>query len=93
MTDDRAGRSRRSFLSRGFAAGAGGLVAAALPARAASTPDAPASGVEPFWGEHQGGIVTPQQRNTYFAAFDLHRQAAGDRSCSCCAPGRQRRRV
>ena len=71
MTDDPAGRSRRSFLSRGFAAGAGGLVAAALPARAASTPDAPASDVEPFWAEHQGGIATPQQRNTYFAAFDL----------------------
>ena len=26
---------------------------------------------ESFWGEHQGGIVTPEQRYTYFAAFDL----------------------
>ncbi len=26
---------------------------------------------EPFWGEHQGGIVTPPQHHLYFAAFDL----------------------
>lgn len=26
---------------------------------------------EPFWGKHQGGIVTPPQHHTYFAAFDL----------------------
>jgi deferrochelatase/peroxidase EfeB len=32
---------------------------------------------EPFWGEHQGGILTPLQANTYFAAFDL---LATDRS-------------
>ena len=63
-------RSRRRFLSHGLAAGAGGLVAASLPARAATSP-APADDVEPFWGQHQGGIATPQQRNTYFAAFDL----------------------
>ena len=25
----------------------------------------------PFWGAHQGGIVTPAQAHTYFAAFDL----------------------
>ena len=31
----------------------------------------PASDVVPFWGEHQGGIATPQQRYTYIAAFDL----------------------
>lgn len=27
--------------------------------------------VEPFWGEHQGGIVTAPQHNIYFATFDL----------------------
>jgi deferrochelatase/peroxidase EfeB len=27
--------------------------------------------VEPFWGEHQGGITTPAQSHTYFAALDL----------------------
>jgi deferrochelatase/peroxidase EfeB len=26
---------------------------------------------EPFWGEHQSGIVTPPQHQLYFAAFDL----------------------
>ncbi|HEY3910282.1 MAG TPA: iron uptake transporter deferrochelatase/peroxidase subunit [Stellaceae bacterium] len=27
--------------------------------------------VESFWGEHQGGIATPTQSHTYFAALDL----------------------
>jgi deferrochelatase/peroxidase EfeB len=27
--------------------------------------------IEPFWGKHQGGIVTPGQTSTYFASFDL----------------------
>jgi deferrochelatase/peroxidase EfeB len=27
--------------------------------------------VEPFWGEHQGGVVTKPQHFIYFAAFDL----------------------
>jgi deferrochelatase/peroxidase EfeB len=27
--------------------------------------------IEPFYGKHQGGITTPQQRNAYFAALDL----------------------
>jgi len=26
---------------------------------------------EPFFGPHQGGILTPAQRHSYFAAFDL----------------------
>jgi deferrochelatase/peroxidase EfeB len=26
---------------------------------------------EPFWGEHQSGIVTPPQHHIYFAVFDL----------------------
>jgi deferrochelatase/peroxidase EfeB len=73
VPDDTADRSRRLFLTRGLAAGAGGLVAAALPAQAAPAPGAaaPPSDVEPFWGARQGGIATPQQRNTYFAAFDI----------------------
>jgi deferrochelatase/peroxidase EfeB len=56
--------SRRFFL-----ASAGGLAAASglgVSARADAPPDR-----EPFHGAHQGGIVTPQQQNTYFAAFDL----------------------
>ncbi len=74
VPDATADRSRRRFLTRGLAAGAGGLAAAALPGQgavqAAPAPVA-ASDVEPFWGPHQGGIATPQQGHTYFAAFDV----------------------
>jgi deferrochelatase/peroxidase EfeB len=54
---------------RGFLTAAGGLVAAigvSPTARATS-----AAGVEPFWGEHQGGIAIPQQSHSYFATLDL----------------------
>ena len=33
---------------------------------------------EPFWGEHQLGILTPAQSHTYFAAFDLTVDAKKD---------------
>jgi deferrochelatase/peroxidase EfeB len=66
---------------RGFLAAAVGLAAAAgteSAARAASDVVASTQGAsaaqsssEPFWGEHQGGIITPAQRHTYFAAFDI----------------------
>ncbi len=65
---------------RRFLAGTAGLVAAtgsAFGARAAPGPDdhpaaaVHASQLEPFWGSHQGGIVTPTQAHTYFAVFDL----------------------
>jgi deferrochelatase/peroxidase EfeB len=70
--------SRRNFLA---AAGGLGLLAAKAGlgsslARAA-TPAVPTAAeqgdgrIEPFFGRHQGGIVTTQQRHTYFAAFDL----------------------
>lgn len=69
------GESRLRSSRRGFLAGAGGLVAAAgsgLAARAATNGVADTGGViEPFWGQHQAGITTPQQQHTYFAAFDL----------------------
>lgn len=35
-------------------------------------------GIEPFWGPHQGGILTPLQHNTYFVAFDLITDDPGD---------------
>jgi deferrochelatase/peroxidase EfeB len=58
---------------RGLFKGAGGLLAAATVAiaPAARAADAPASDAEPFWGDHQAGILTPAQAHTYFAAFDL----------------------
>jgi len=62
--------TRRKFLA---AAAAGGLVAAAGVNRevCAAIDAAPATSTEPFFGLHQGGIVTPIQGHTYFAAFDL----------------------
>ncbi|RBJ65237.1 deferrochelatase/peroxidase EfeB, partial [Pseudomonas sp. MWU12-2534b] len=70
--------ARRGFLKAGGAAVAAGLAAASIPAAKAAdapaTAPAPASahdGVEPFYGQHQSGIVTPQQRHAYFAALDL----------------------
>jgi deferrochelatase/peroxidase EfeB len=74
--EEKEGLSRRRFLCRGFmAAATAGLVApggnAALAPGAGSGEPAQGSEIEPFWGGHQGGIVTPLQRNTCFAAFDL----------------------
>ena len=66
--------NRCPFASRrGFLAAAGGLVAATKARAATETAANPAdsSQVEPFWGNHQAGIATPQQRHLYFAAFDL----------------------
>lgn len=71
--------SRRSFLG-----GAGALIAAAgasaaTPAEHGINISGQAQGrarIEPFWGVHQGGILTARQDHTYFAAFDV---VAGDR--------------
>ncbi|MDB5363610.1 MAG: deferrochelatase/peroxidase EfeB [Rhodospirillales bacterium] len=61
---------------RGFLTAAGSLVAAggvgALAGEAAGAPKTVAKpAIEPFWGVRQGGILTPTQNHTYFAAFDL----------------------
>jgi deferrochelatase/peroxidase EfeB len=68
--------SRRRFLSCGFmAAAAAGLTAHGAPALIGATDQnggAQQKGaIEPFYDTHQGGILTPLQHNTYFAAFDL----------------------
>jgi deferrochelatase/peroxidase EfeB len=70
-TDGERRASRRGFLT-----GAAGLAAVAgtgVPAGAAIAGAAAPSRqlTEPFWGMHQGGIVTPAQSHSYFAAFDL----------------------
>jgi deferrochelatase/peroxidase EfeB len=57
---------------RGFMASAGSLAAmvgGSSAARAAPAANPHAS--EPFWGAHQGGIVTPSQAHSYFLALDL----------------------
>ena len=68
---------RRRFLKSGLAAGAA-LGAAQAVLAAQTPPDAtamakmdPMRSVEPFYGPHQGGIVTPQQSHTYVASLDL----------------------
>ena len=73
MTDGGHDRSRRAT-RRGFLAATAGLAAAtgaglARPARALEA--APSEAIEPFYGAHQGGILTPAQAHTLFAAFDL----------------------
>jgi deferrochelatase/peroxidase EfeB len=62
---------RRRFLKAGVAASA--ALGASNVAQAALTraPADPQRAVEPFFGEHQAGIVTPQQSHTYVAALDL----------------------
>jgi deferrochelatase/peroxidase EfeB len=77
--------ARRGFLkTSGAAVAAGATLGAALgpsaaqaaqPAsentRSGKRADDPHFAIEPFYGAHQGGIVTPQQGHTYVAAFDL----------------------
>ena len=59
---------------RGLLAGAGGVLASAGAATLARAAPQVSSGEaelrEPFFGPHQGGIATPQQTHSYFAAFD-----------------------
>lgn len=70
--DDRQPLSRRRFLAAGMAAAAGaGLSASAAADTTTPPPETARPDREPFWGEHQGGIVTPAQRHTCFAALDL----------------------
>ena len=81
--DKEEGVSRRRFLCRGLMAAATAGFAAhgasgATEPAAKGDETAPAAKTEPFWGAHQGGIVTPLQRNTYFAAFDLTTTERGE---------------
>jgi deferrochelatase/peroxidase EfeB len=70
--------TRRGFLTRaaGLAAAAGAAFgsnpsALALAKASDSAPAELDASIEPFWGKNQGGIVTPAQGHTYFAALDL----------------------
>ncbi|MFM0209222.1 iron uptake transporter deferrochelatase/peroxidase subunit [Paraburkholderia sediminicola] len=85
MANDQPPRpSRRGFLKAGSAAvaagaslGATGVAQAALGKTPAQAAD-PTIAVEPFYGLHQGGIVTPQQSHTYVAALDLTTEKRDD---------------
>ncbi|MCU1748011.1 iron uptake transporter deferrochelatase/peroxidase subunit [Pseudomonas sp. 6D_7.1_Bac1] len=78
------GLSRRGFLSAAgslaVAAGAIGTsgVAAAESLAKSHRPASAKPMVEPFFGVHQGGILTPQQTHSIFAAFDLETSARAD---------------
>ena len=61
--------TRRGFL--GATAGLAAAASASLARRAHALEATPATAIEPFYGAHQSGIVTPAQAHTYFAAFDL----------------------
>lgn len=73
--------SRRQFLGAASALSAvGGACAGAaavgiplgLTAETGQSPDgSSSSGTEPFYGTHQGGIITPPQSHTYFAVLDV----------------------
>ena len=73
------GATRRGFLSASLAAMAGSGLAAE---KARALDDAPASdattAIEPFFGAHQSGILTPAQAHTYIAAFDLTAEKSDD---------------
>ncbi len=75
--EERKRLSRRRFLSAscGMVAAAG-LSAKGAPGADATTkkqnePGIALNATEPFWGEHQGGILTPAQSHVYFASLDL----------------------
>jgi deferrochelatase/peroxidase EfeB len=65
-TRRRVVRAAAGLAAAGAAFG-GGVAGAAAEKRSAAGVDA----IEPFWGEHQGGITTPIQNHSYFAALDL----------------------
>jgi len=76
--------SRSGPTRRGLLLGGGGVLAsvgAGAFARA-ETPISPDSAAprEPFYGPHQGGIATPQQRHSHFAAFDCVAKTRDDLS-------------
>jgi len=68
MTDSSSfNHKRRRFLSGAAVAAASMPVASSTLAASVAKP----AHVESFYGQHQSGIATPMQRNTYFMAFDL----------------------
>ena len=76
---DKTGASRRGFLKRaGLLAAVAGTGLAQAEIRQAAAEAGSADSVEPFYGVHQGGILTPAQRHTYFATFDLDAQKRAD---------------
>jgi deferrochelatase/peroxidase EfeB len=77
-TNDERLQGRRRFLTKAATMAAATAAASTTAVAAvAATPmnhdgnNEPKDEVEPFFGMHQSGIATPQQRHIYFAALDL----------------------
>jgi deferrochelatase/peroxidase EfeB len=62
--------SRRALLGMAGVAGGGVLLGAGYVARR-DDGGTSAGSVEPFYGEHQAGVATAQQKYLHFASFDL----------------------
>lgn len=80
MTDlhtSHTGLSRRSFFARGAGAAAAATLAGGLAATANAAPGPLRAVSVPFYGSHQAGITTDQQRNCVLAAFDVTTDRAG----------------
>jgi deferrochelatase/peroxidase EfeB len=80
MTDDPTTPPDPPVTRRGFLGAVGGLTVGAaavgLPAGLVARPSAAAvvptdPAVEPFYGDHQGGILTAPQRHTSVVALDV----------------------
>jgi deferrochelatase/peroxidase EfeB len=69
--------SRRALLGMAGIAG-GGVLLGAGGYVATRDDGAPAGSVEPFHGEHQGGIATKQQKYLHFTSFDLKAMSRDD---------------
>ena len=63
--------TRRGLLGGSLVAAAGATLSLATPTAAVAAAQPVTPQVEPFWGQHQSGILTPQQGHIYFAALDL----------------------
>ena len=95
-----AGNNRRRRRRRGFLTATAGLAALAganLAPSAARALDATAAArpttTEPFWGAHQGGIVTPAQALHLYRRLRSHRPPSAPTSRSCCAQWTDGRRA
>jgi deferrochelatase/peroxidase EfeB len=68
-----SGPTQFSGTRRGFLAGTAGVAGALGVVGSASATSTPRTADDraPFHGRHQGGIITPVQPHSYFAAFDL----------------------
>jgi deferrochelatase/peroxidase EfeB len=65
-------RAAAGLAAAGSSLGVSGVAGAVVEAKNGAARDrAAADAIERFWGEHQGGIATPVQAHSYFAALDL----------------------